>query len=60
MVVCSQARAKEKERELQRAFAEKERQLQETQLSVARKLGEAEQKIVSLQAGELTWAFLVW
>ena len=47
-----QARAREKERELQRLFAEKERQLQETQLSVARKLGEAEQKIVSLQAGE--------
>ena len=45
-----QARAKEKERELQRAFAEKERQLQETQLSVARKLGEAEQRIVALQS----------
>ncbi|KAK7505884.1 hypothetical protein BaRGS_00002606 [Batillaria attramentaria] len=44
------ARAKEKERELQRLFAEKERQLQETQLSVARKLGEAEQKITSLQS----------
>lgn len=48
-----QARAKEKERELQRLFADKERQLQETQLSVARKLGEAEQKITSLQSGKL-------
>ncbi|ESO97743.1 hypothetical protein LOTGIDRAFT_103741 [Lottia gigantea] len=43
------SRAKEKERELQRSFTEKERQLQETQLTVAKKLGEAEQKISSLQ-----------
>ncbi|XP_071094462.1 protein CASP-like isoform X4 [Haliotis cracherodii] len=43
-------RAKEKERELQRIFAEKERQLQETQLSVAKKLGEAEQKISNLHS----------
>ncbi|GFO29668.1 homeobox protein cut-like 1 [Plakobranchus ocellatus] len=43
-------RAKEKERELQRAFAEKERQLQETQLTVAKKLGEAEHKISSLHS----------
>ncbi|XP_046339044.2 homeobox protein cut-like 1 isoform X1 [Haliotis rufescens] len=43
-------RAKEKERELQRIFAEKERQLQETQLSVAKKLGEAEQKITNLHS----------
>ncbi|KAK6184473.1 hypothetical protein SNE40_006941 [Patella caerulea] len=45
----AESRAKEKERELQRSFAEKERQLQETQLAVAKKLGEAEQKISSLQ-----------
>ncbi|KAK6968413.1 homeobox protein cut-like isoform X1, partial [Biomphalaria glabrata] len=46
----AQSRAKEKERELQRVFAEKERSLQETQLSVAKKLGEAEQQITSLHA----------
>ncbi|XP_045173735.1 homeobox protein cut-like 1 isoform X4 [Mercenaria mercenaria] len=44
----AEARTKEKERELQKQFAEKERQLQETQLSVARKLGEAEQRVTSL------------
>jgi homeobox protein cut-like len=46
----AQTRAKEKERELQRTFAEKERQLQVTQLSVAKKLGEAEHKIASLHS----------
>ncbi|XP_041349034.1 homeobox protein cut-like 1 isoform X2 [Gigantopelta aegis] len=46
----AELRTKEKERELQRFFAEKERQLQETQLAVARKLGEAEQKISTLHA----------
>ncbi|XP_062592211.1 homeobox protein cut-like 1 isoform X3 [Saccostrea cucullata] len=46
----AEARSKEKERELQRVFTEKERQLQETQLSVAKKLGEAEQKVASLQS----------
>jgi homeobox protein cut-like len=46
----AQNRAKEKERELQRQFAEKERQLQETQLSVAKKLGEAEHKVATLQS----------
>ncbi|XP_056017479.1 homeobox protein cut-like 1 isoform X4 [Ostrea edulis] len=45
----AEARSKEKERELQRVFTEKERQLQETQLSVAKKLGEAEQRVTSLQ-----------
>ncbi|KAK3766809.1 hypothetical protein RRG08_056892 [Elysia crispata] len=51
MTCCPfQTRAKEKERELQRAFADKERQLQETQLTVAKKLGEAEQKITSLHS----------
>lgn len=44
------ARAKEKERELQRHFGDKERQLQESQLLVARKLGDAEQKVSSLQS----------
>lgn len=49
MEANAQARAKEKEKELQRAFADKERQLQETQLSVAKKLGEAEHKVSTLQ-----------
>lgn len=44
----AEARAKEKERELQRQFVEKERQLQDTQLEVAKKLGEAEQRVASL------------
>jgi hypothetical protein len=52
MEANAQARAKEKEKELQRAFAEKERQLQETQLAVAKKLGEAEHKVATLQSGE--------
>ena len=47
-----QLRAKEKEKELQRLFGEKERQLQETQLSVAKKLGEAEHKVSTLQSGK--------
>jgi homeobox protein cut-like len=46
----AQAKAKEKEKELQRQFAEKERQLQETQMIVARKLGEAERHISTLQS----------
>ncbi|XP_077862726.1 homeobox protein cut-like 1 [Saccoglossus kowalevskii] len=52
MEAVAQARAKEKEKELQREFAEKEkvRQLQETQLSVATKLGEAELKVATLQS----------
>jgi len=36
---------------LQREFAEKEKQLRETQVAVARKLGEAEHKSATLQAG---------
>lgn len=44
------ARAREKERELQRLFADKERQLQETQLAIVRKLGEVEQKNAALQS----------
>ncbi|CAH1232311.1 protein CASP-like isoform X3 [Branchiostoma lanceolatum] len=50
MESLAQGRAKEKEKELQRAFAEKERQLQETQMSVATKLGEAEHKSTTLQS----------
>ncbi|XP_022344162.1 homeobox protein cut-like 1 isoform X3 [Crassostrea virginica] len=46
----AEARSKEKEKDLQRVFTEKERQLQETQLSVAKKLGEAEQRVASLQS----------
>ncbi|XP_041456465.1 homeobox protein cut-like 1 isoform X1 [Lytechinus variegatus] len=45
----AQARADEKEKELHRDFAEKEKQLQEKQMSVAKKLGEAELKITTLQ-----------
>jgi hypothetical protein len=33
-------------------FAEKEQQRQESQLSVAKKLGEAEHKVAKLQSGE--------
>ena len=50
--MSSQARAKEKERELARQFAEKERQLQETQMAVAKKLGEAEHRVATLQSGK--------
>ncbi|XP_077995438.1 protein CASP-like [Glandiceps talaboti] len=50
MEVVAQSRAKEKEKDLQREFAEKERQLQETQLAVATKLGEAEHKVATLQS----------
>ncbi|XP_071946425.1 protein CASP-like isoform X2 [Antedon mediterranea] len=46
----AQTRANEKEKELQRGFADKERQLQETQMTVAVKLGEAEVKVSTLQA----------
>uniref|UniRef100_A0A0L8GLG5 Protein CASP n=1 Tax=Octopus bimaculoides TaxID=37653 RepID=A0A0L8GLG5_OCTBM len=42
--------AEEKEKEIQKNFAEKERQLQETQLAVAKKLGEAEQKVSILRS----------
>ncbi|GAB1602343.1 protein CASP-like [Argonauta hians] len=44
------AKVKEKEKEVYKTFAEKERQLQETQLAVAKKLGEAEQKVSILRA----------
>lgn len=47
-----QAKAKEKEKELQRLFAEKERNLQETQMVVAKKLGEAEHQVAMLQSGQ--------
>ncbi|XP_071178538.1 homeobox protein cut-like 1 isoform X9 [Mytilus edulis] len=46
----AEARTKEKEKELQRLFADKERYLQETQLAVAKKLGEAEQRVTTLHA----------
>ncbi|ELT91710.1 hypothetical protein CAPTEDRAFT_90826 [Capitella teleta] len=45
-----QVKTKEKEKELQRQFSEQERQLQETQMEVAKKLGEAEHKVSTLQA----------
>lgn len=45
-----QARAKEKEKDMQKMFSDKERTLQETQVSVAKKLGEAEHKAATLQA----------
>ena len=47
-----QARAKEKEKDMQKMFSDKERTLQETQVSVAKKLGEAEHKAATLQAGK--------
>jgi len=47
-----QARAKEREKELHRQFAEKERQLQENQMIVARKLGEAEHRVSTLHSGQ--------
>lgn len=43
---------KEREKDIQKLFSDKERTLQETQVSVAKKLGEAEHKAVTLQAGE--------
>jgi len=49
--VC-QSKAKEREKELHRQFAEKERQMQETQMIVARKLGEAEHRAATLQGGQ--------
>lgn len=36
---------------MQKMFSDKERTLQETQVSVAKKLGEAEHKAATLQAG---------
>ncbi|XP_073257283.1 protein CASP-like [Porites lutea] len=45
-----QARVKEKEKDIQKMFSDKERALQEKQVSVAKKLGEAEHKAVTLQA----------
>lgn len=45
-----QARAKEKEKDMQKMFSDKERTLQEIQVSVAKKLGEAEHKAATLQA----------
>lgn len=46
----AQAKAKEKEKDLQRLFSEKERHLQETQMVVAKKLGEAEHQVAVLQS----------
>lgn len=42
---------KDKEKDIQKTFSDKERTLQETQVSVAKKLGEAEHKVATLQAG---------
>ncbi|KAK3736333.1 hypothetical protein QZH41_020805 [Actinostola sp. cb2023] len=44
------SKVKEREKELQREFAEKEKLLRETQVAVARKLGVAEHKSATLQA----------
>jgi homeobox protein cut-like len=44
------AKIKEKENELQQAFAAKESELQDTQLAIINKLGEAEQQVCILQA----------
>lgn len=43
---------KEKEKDIQKMFSDKEKALQEKQVSVAKKLGEAEHKGVTLQAGK--------
>jgi len=53
-VLCGviQAKAKEREKELNRQFADKERHLQETQMIVARKLGESEHRVSTLQSGQ--------
>ena len=48
---------KEKEKDMQKMFSDKERTLQETQVSVAKKLGEAEHKAATLQAGEYFLCF---
>ncbi|XP_022793448.1 protein CASP-like [Stylophora pistillata] len=45
-----QARTKDKEKDMQKIFSDKEKTLQETQVSVAKKLGEAEHKAATLQA----------
>jgi homeobox protein cut-like len=50
MEMTALAKVKEKEKELSRQFAEKERQLQETQMVVAKKLGEAEHRVATLQS----------
>ena len=42
---------KDKEKDMQKTFSDKERTLQETQVSVAKKLGEAEHRVATLQAG---------
>ena len=47
-----QVKAKEREKELNRQFADKERHLQETQMIVARKLGESEHRVSTLQSGQ--------
>ena len=51
LLLCVKVRVKEQEKQLQRTFTEKEKQLQETQVSVARKLGEAEHRVLTLQTG---------
>lgn len=43
---------------MQKVFSDKENALQEKQVSVAKKLGEAEHKAATLQAGEnIKWTF---
>ncbi|CAD5120720.1 DgyrCDS9284 [Dimorphilus gyrociliatus] len=46
--VCNQL--KERERQLERSFAEKEREIQDSNLDVARRLGEAERTIETLRS----------
>ena len=43
---------KDKEKDIQKLFTDKENMLQEKQVSVAKKLGEAEHKAATLQAGK--------
>lgn len=42
---------------MQKMFSDKERTLQETQVSVAKKLGEAEHKATTLQAGKCFFCY---
>lgn len=51
MFVTQKSRTNEKEREIQKSFAEREQQLLERQTELAKKLGEAELKANSLQTG---------
>ena len=54
-----QERVKEKEKDMQKLFSGKEKTLQEKQVSVAKKLGEAEHKAATLQAGKDVFTMMI-